>query len=74
MWIRDKRSDWRTELELGTNAPVIKKAKIRVPGSRNATQIDVYDPWVNKWTTVKSKNGLITLPDFKRSVVVKYSY
>jgi len=72
MWVRDKASTWKTELENGIPPTVIKNAKVRVPDARNAN-VEVYDPWINKWTTVTATNGSITLPDFKRSLVIKVS-
>ena len=74
LWIRDKMSNWENELDKGISAPVIKDAIINLPGSGSGKPIKVYDPWTNKWTTIKSENESITLPDFKRSVIIRLSH
>jgi hypothetical protein len=32
---------------------------------------EIYDPWQNKWINVVPENGKISLPDFKRSLIVR---
>jgi hypothetical protein len=74
MWVRDKSSNWQNELEKNMPPRIISKAKInlnKLKVNSASKEISVYDPWKNKWTAVKSRNGYITLPDFKRSVVIK---
>jgi hypothetical protein len=34
-------------------------------------KIDIYDPWKNIWTIIENDSAAFTLPDFKRSVVVR---
>jgi hypothetical protein len=34
-------------------------------------KIEAYDPWKNTWTDVKKVEGSFTLPDFKRSIVIR---
>ena len=33
--------------------------------------IGIYDPWQNKWVNAAPEEMKITLPDFKRSLVVR---
>ena len=32
---------------------------------------DVYDPWRDEWASVKIEGGKLSLPEFRRSLVVK---
>lgn len=73
IWIRDKHNNWKTELDQGTPPSVIRDAAIDLP-TAGVKGISVYDPWVNKWTTISVKNNLVRLPDFKRSLIVKVYY
>ncbi|MBL7698979.1 MAG: cellulase family glycosylhydrolase [Chitinophagaceae bacterium] len=74
IWIRDKNSDWRTELDQGVAASVISKAVVRLPVFKRAKSVDVYDPWKNQHVTIDVKKNSIALPDFRRSLVVRVSY
>jgi hypothetical protein len=73
IWIRDKNNNWKTELDQGVPPSVVHDAVIKLPAAR-AKMISVYDPWENKWTSVKSQKGKIILPHFKRSLVVRVQY
>ena len=74
LWLRDKTNNWETELRDGVPPSLIRSAGISLPELRGAKKIEVYDPWTNQWTTVTASNKSITLPDFKRSLVVKITY
>lgn len=74
LWLRDMRNTWQSELRDGQ--PPLTNSKIRIDLkslgiSDKATQIDVYDPWQNKWENTKPEEMKISLPDFKRSVVIR---
>jgi hypothetical protein len=69
VWVRDKRSDWQTELDKGIAAPVISNTSLPLDGS--VKSIDIYDPWTNKHSIGTVKDGSILLPDFRRSLVVR---
>lgn len=74
-WIRDKKNNWKSELDQNIPPSLIKNIILNLPVAGSGKSVDVYDPWTNKWTTVKSnKNKSITLPDFKRSVIVRLSH
>jgi len=32
----------------------------------------VYDPWTDAWTDVKPADGIIAMPSFRRSVVIRW--
>jgi hypothetical protein len=70
IWVRDKSNNWRTELDEGVAPKMLRGYTIKLPGGKKQ-KITVYDPWKNKWMLVKSKNGILTVPDFKRSVVIR---
>ncbi len=74
LWIRDKRNTWQSELR--DNQPPLLNSGILLDlkglGINDPSgQIDVYDPWKNKWAKVESREMKISLPDFKRSLVVR---
>jgi hypothetical protein len=74
LWVRDKTNSWQSELRDGVPPSLIRSASISLPELRRAKKIEVYDPWTNRWTTASASNKSITLPDFKRSLVVKIVY
>jgi hypothetical protein len=73
-WLRDGKATWISELKEGKPAPVNRNETVdlRKSGVNVApAKISVYDPWTNKWNSVTGKDMKMTLPDFRRSVVVK---
>jgi hypothetical protein len=74
LWLRDKTSDWKTELEQGVAPPVIQGMQLNLKELgviAPAGEIGVYDPWKNTWSRIAMKDNLFPLPDFKRSLVVR---
>lgn len=74
IWVRDKNSNWESELEQGIAPRLLQESVIdlHVLGIKGVkAQIKVYDPWKNTWTKILNENNMITLPDFKRSLVVR---
>ena len=71
LWIRDKESTWRTELDQGIVPSIVVGAEINLPLLNITKQLDIYDPWNDKWSTMKSENGTLRLPSFRRSVVLR---
>ena len=71
MWVRDKNSDWKNELEGGVLPQKIENASIILPGNIRVASVDVYDPWMNKWTAATVTENRVQLPEFKRSLVVR---
>lgn len=72
-WLRDKQSDWRTELEQGRPAETIDTAALKIPELLNGTTVRAYDPWLNQWRTLQVRSGLVKLPAFRRSLVLRWS-
>jgi hypothetical protein len=67
-------NNWESELEKGIpphtfHGIQLSPAELGVTGI--VKKIDVYDPWQDSWTSIKSQGSDFTLPDFKRSIVVR---
>jgi hypothetical protein len=70
-WCRDIKNDWKSEFRKGLPPEVINKEKINFSNLASSLKaVNLYDPWLDKWTTAKSA-ALVSLPDFKRSIVIK---
>lgn len=63
-WCRDKRSDWKSELECGHAAELIEHE--RFPGE--GREMDCYLPWEDRHV----RSATSELPPFKRSIVVRF--
>lgn len=74
IWVRDKKSDWRTELDQGVGAPLITGSSIDVLALKRAKSVDVYDPWKNTHIAARANKSSLKLPDFRRSLVVRVNY
>ncbi|MBE6374091.1 MAG: hypothetical protein E7055_18740 [Lentisphaerae bacterium] len=70
-WVRDKASSWQSELEEGKPAETISGESLTVYG--NDQVCDCYLPWENRHESVRQKNGICEFPDFKRSLVVRFT-
>ena len=73
-WIRDKKNNWKSELDQNIPPSWMKNTILDLGEAAAGKTADVYDPWTNKWTKVKTKNNSVTLPDFRRSVIVKVNH
>jgi hypothetical protein len=74
IWLRDKMNNWQSELEQGIPPQTVHGNKINLADLGlilSSKKIDVYDPWKNFWTNLSADGSTISLPDFKRSVVIK---
>jgi hypothetical protein len=73
-WCRDTRNTWETELKNGEKPEVLKGAIVdlsqTIAGKRVASA-RIYDPWADQWSEAKVRKGKLTLPAFKRSIVVR---
>jgi hypothetical protein len=77
IWLRDKSSNWQKELEENVPARTVTKMVIHLNELKignSFTKIDVFDPWKNSWSSIKTKRQTITLPDFRRSLVIKVQH
>jgi len=74
LWIRDIPSDWRAELEQGRPAELISGKGIELANWWDKAQpvkARIYDPWQNKWSDAAADDGMVKLPPFRRSLVVR---
>ena len=74
IWLRDKNSTWQTELRDGKAAGLISGLSfdLKTAGIDLSSQsVEVYDPWADRWAEVKNDGGIIVLPDFKRSLILR---
>ena len=74
LWLRDKRNNWESELA-NSQPPVtitginfdLKVFGINEPPSA----VTIYDPWQDKWEKAEAKDSKISLPGFRRSLVIR---
>jgi hypothetical protein len=76
IWLRDKNSNWESELEKGIVPEILHEIQLNLHdlGIKDSLEkIEIYDPWKNVWTSVEKIDPVFSLPDFKRSIVVRVS-
>jgi hypothetical protein len=73
LWLRDKESNWQNELEKGASPRILSKMNFDFNAFdiSPVSKVSIYDPWSNEWTTANNNSGAITLPDFRRSLVIR---
>jgi hypothetical protein len=67
LWLRDSTSDWRAELEQGTPAPTLSGLELALTGA----EADIYNPWTGRHAKAAIRAGKLTLPPFRRSLVIR---
>ena len=75
LWLRDKMNNWGSELQNGIAPGMLRSLRLNLRefGSIGSPRdIEVYDPWNDTWTKPESVDASIVLPDFKRSIVVRF--
>lgn len=71
LWIRDRATDWRTELVAGHPAKPLARQTLRLPPALAAAQsVDTYAPWHDRRAPAAVRNGAVELPEFLRSLIV----
>jgi hypothetical protein len=74
-WCRDKEATWQTALAEGRAPEALSGVAVTLPlpaDSGTVTAASAYDPWTGQRTTLKAERGTITLPDFSRSIVIRF--
>lgn len=71
-WVRDKESNWKSELEEGKEAQIISGEILDSVYGENQF-CDCYLPWEERHIKIQLKNGICEFPDFKRSMVVRFT-
>jgi hypothetical protein len=69
IWCRDVANDWRAELERGEKPETLSGLSIEGPSGRGSVR--AYDPWTGNWSAADRKGGRVTLPEFRRSLVLR---
>ena len=69
-WIRDARNDWRSEFEHGKKPEQVDGIQISLPTPAGPVEARCYNPWTDVWSAATIENGKVSLPSFKRSIVV----
>jgi hypothetical protein len=72
-WCRDVENTWQTELANGVPPRQLREVTIDMSplGGLAEVIVRVYDPWNDLWTDIEPDGDAITLPAFRRSMVVK---
>ncbi len=75
IWCRDSNNTWMTELRDGKAPAIVKNYVLDVSAyvANKRGEVDIYDPWTDRWSRVRIDNGKVKLPDFKRSLVIRMS-
>ncbi|HLF34023.1 MAG TPA: hypothetical protein VI583_07290 [Cyclobacteriaceae bacterium] len=74
IWVRDKNSSWKTELEEGMPARICSGLELDLSLldlDRLPLSVRIYDPWKNETSRIHAENSIIKLPDFRRSLVLQ---
>ncbi|MBA2760599.1 MAG: cellulase family glycosylhydrolase [Segetibacter sp.] len=72
-WCRDIKNDWKSEFKDSKKPEEIRNEKIDLGSfvsTTNIRKVSVDDPWRNQWEAA-SKDSVVALPTFKRSIVIK---
>ncbi|MHC4520212.1 MAG: glycoside hydrolase 5 family protein [Planctomycetota bacterium] len=73
LWCRDSHNDWKAELTDGKKRETLRNVVIDVSSldlPATAT-LQTYDPWTNKWQPAELRDGTITIPTLRRSIVLR---
>jgi hypothetical protein len=74
IWLRDKNNNWQSELRDGIAPEVISGYRFDTAGTGLPSlpgDVEVYDPWLDKWYNIKPEGSVMVLPDFRRSLVIR---
>jgi hypothetical protein len=73
-WCKDIKNDWQTEFEMGKKPELLEGLNLnlgRIIQGQKVKQVLTYDPWSDLWSDTELEEGILQLPDFKRSIVFK---
>lgn len=73
-WCRDPKNTWQTELQEGRPPERLERVTVDLGGlidPTRPTSVQVYDPWSDRWSAATVSRGIVTLPAFSRSVVIR---
>ena len=67
-WCRDKQNTWKTELEEEKEPEMLTNLTVGLDAG--GKRLRFYDPWENRWAEGRPARATITLPTFRRSLVI----
>jgi hypothetical protein len=74
VWCRDSKNTWESELKNGEKPEALKGATVNLSqalAGKQVRSVKVYDPWADRWSEGKVRNGQVALPEFSRSEVIR---
>jgi hypothetical protein len=74
LWCRDPQNTWQSELAEGKKPDTLTGQTLDLAAAlRGASvkNVKIYDPWQDRWSGGVLKNGVLTLPAFSRSIIVR---
>ena len=74
-WCRDKEVTWQTALAEGRAPEALRGVAVTLPlpaEGGTVTATSAYNPWTDQRTPLKEGHGTIALPDFSRSIVIRF--
>lgn len=75
LWLRDALTPWQVELKEGKPPREIVDGILSLPGEmQTAREVRVYDPWKDRVSDAVAENGVIRLPSFTRSLVMRIAH
>ena len=77
LWCRDKQNTWQRELR--DHQPPEPLSELRLDltellHGREVPSAGFYDPWLNRWDTLRMNGKIALLPSFSRSLVLRLAY
>ncbi|MBN2130538.1 MAG: hypothetical protein JW741_13640 [Sedimentisphaerales bacterium] len=74
LWCRDRENTWQTEPAEGRRPELLRQVRVDL-GPANVVlkghTARAYNPWSDRWSTLTSEGTAVTVPDFRRSLVVR---
>ena len=73
-WCRDPKNTWQTELQEGQPPERLERIAVDLGGLIDPSRfahVRVYDPWSDRWSDATLSGGIVVLPTFSRSVVIR---
>jgi transposase len=72
-WIRDVACDWRSELKRHEPPQLVEGVRLPLGAMAMGPTMParVFDPWSGLWSAPPSKGGIVSLPPFVRSLIVR---
>ena len=74
LWCRDTQDSWQRELAAGQAPDTVQDALLDLePLNLGKGEARIYDPWENRWSPGSVNGDKLSLPSFKRSIVVRFT-